>query len=261
MIIMPGYCVAGTVGHKILNGTRKIEFKKGKPPVEVKMSVQYMSFSAHADAKGIMQLISYCEPRHVMLVHGEAAKMEFLKAKIKQEHKIDCFMPANGETATIPTPMVMKMSVSKKLLRKEEARFDAREDEIALKRPRLLHGVLVMMDNKLRIMDPDDACQELGLDKHTIRSTSTVLLKHVGPLAGAQERVFDLVKSMLQDTDYKPVIEDEASGTISVAETVLIKLEQSADDDTTKEIIVSWANRDEHVGTMLLHNLQSIGAH
>ena len=34
-----GYCVAGTVGHKILNGTRKIEFKKGKP-VEVKMSVQ-----------------------------------------------------------------------------------------------------------------------------------------------------------------------------------------------------------------------------
>ncbi len=30
---------------------RKIEFKKGKT-VEVKMSVQYMSFSAHADAKG-----------------------------------------------------------------------------------------------------------------------------------------------------------------------------------------------------------------
>ena len=30
---------------------------------EVKMSVQYMSFSAHADAKGIMQLISWCEPR------------------------------------------------------------------------------------------------------------------------------------------------------------------------------------------------------
>ena len=31
-----------------------------------------------------MQLISYCEPRHVMLVHGEAHKMEFLKEKIKQ---------------------------------------------------------------------------------------------------------------------------------------------------------------------------------
>ena len=26
-VIMPGYCVAGTVGHKILNGARKIEME------------------------------------------------------------------------------------------------------------------------------------------------------------------------------------------------------------------------------------------
>lgn len=49
------------------------------------MSVQYMSFSAHADAKGIMQLVRQCEPRNVMLVHGEAVKMEFLSKKIHEE--------------------------------------------------------------------------------------------------------------------------------------------------------------------------------
>lgn len=49
------------------------------------MSVQYMSFSAHADAKGIMQLIQHCEPSKVLLVHGETSKMEFLKKKIMQE--------------------------------------------------------------------------------------------------------------------------------------------------------------------------------
>jgi len=49
------------------------------------MSIQYMSFSAHADAKGIMQLISHCEPKNILLVHGEAAKMEFLRKKIEQE--------------------------------------------------------------------------------------------------------------------------------------------------------------------------------
>ena len=32
-----------------------------------------------------MQLISHCEPRNVMLVHGEGAKMQFLQNKIKQE--------------------------------------------------------------------------------------------------------------------------------------------------------------------------------
>lgn len=111
----------GTVGHKILNGTRKLEFKKGKV-VEVKMSVQYMSFSAHADAKGIMQLISYCQPRNVMLVHGEAVKMEFLKQKIKQEHGIECYMPANGETAVIPTPVTVQAAVSTKLLKEEAER-------------------------------------------------------------------------------------------------------------------------------------------
>lgn len=55
------------------------------PQIDVKMSVQYMSFSAHADAKGIMQLIRQCQPSNVMLVHGEAEKMEFLKVKIKEE--------------------------------------------------------------------------------------------------------------------------------------------------------------------------------
>ena len=52
MVIMPGYCVAGTVGHKILNGAKKVEFEN-KQSIDVKMSVQYMSFSAHADAKGL----------------------------------------------------------------------------------------------------------------------------------------------------------------------------------------------------------------
>lgn len=46
-----GFCVQGTVGHKILNGAKKVEFEN-RQVVEVKMSVEYMSFSAHADAKG-----------------------------------------------------------------------------------------------------------------------------------------------------------------------------------------------------------------
>ena len=39
---MPGYCVAGTVGHRVLSGHKKIEIDK--KTVNVKLSVQYMSF-------------------------------------------------------------------------------------------------------------------------------------------------------------------------------------------------------------------------
>ncbi|CAI2323866.1 unnamed protein product [Caenorhabditis sp. 36 PRJEB53466] len=99
MIIMPGYCVAGTVGARVINGEKKIEID-GKP-YEIRLGVEYMSFSAHADAKGIMQLIRQCEPQHVMFVHGEAAKMEFLAGKVTKEYKIPVHMPANGETVVI----------------------------------------------------------------------------------------------------------------------------------------------------------------
>lgn len=100
MIIMPGYCVSGTVGARLLNGEKKIEMDN-QQTIDVCLDVEYMSFSAHADAKGIMQLIRNCQPRHVVLVHGEAQKMRFLKAKIGQELALPCDFPMNGETIRI----------------------------------------------------------------------------------------------------------------------------------------------------------------
>ncbi|VDO79041.1 unnamed protein product [Heligmosomoides polygyrus] len=100
LIIMPGYCVAGTVGAKVISGMKKIEIE-GKMH-DINLGVEYMSFSAHADAKGIMQLIRDCQPRSVMFVHGEAAKMEFLKGKVEKEFRIPVMMPANGEAVSIP---------------------------------------------------------------------------------------------------------------------------------------------------------------
>ncbi|KHN71124.1 Integrator complex subunit 11 [Toxocara canis] len=55
MVIMPGFCVAGTVGAKVIAGAKKIEIE-GKL-MEINLGVEYMSFSAHADAKGIMQVL------------------------------------------------------------------------------------------------------------------------------------------------------------------------------------------------------------
>lgn len=36
---MPGYCVQGTVGHKILNGAKKIDFEN-RTSVEVNLTVE-----------------------------------------------------------------------------------------------------------------------------------------------------------------------------------------------------------------------------
>lgn len=80
-----------------------------------------------------------------MLVHGEAAKMEFLKHKIKQEHGIECYMPANGETARIPTKMTINAAVSSKLLQEEEARCGT---EILAYRRNLMIAHMILLDVK-----------------------------------------------------------------------------------------------------------------
>lgn len=104
-----------------------------------------MSFSAHADAKGIMQLIQNCEPKNVLLVHGEAAKMDFLKDKIKEEFHIDCFYPANGETCIISTPVKIPVDCSLTLLKNEAKKYNALPPDP--KRRRLIHGKNIINSN------------------------------------------------------------------------------------------------------------------
>ena len=75
-LIIPGYCQPGTVGNKVLSGEKRINIDDRD--VEVRIRVFNMSFSAHADSKGIMELLSHLEPKNVVLVHGEKEKMKVL---------------------------------------------------------------------------------------------------------------------------------------------------------------------------------------
>ncbi|XP_060536886.1 DNA polymerase epsilon catalytic subunit 1 [Cylas formicarius] len=248
MIIMPGFCVQGTVGHKILNGAKKVEFEN-RQVVEVKMSVEYMSFSAHADAKGIMQLIQYCEPKNVMLVHGEAEKIAFLKEKIQKEFNINCYNPANGETNIIHTPVKIPIDVSLPLLKSEAKKFSALPPNP--KRRRILHGVLVMKDNNICLMDVEDACKEAGINRHVIRFTSTISVNDNGPSLSTAHKLHNLLKEKLSQW---PVTFCE--GEISV-ESVLVKVE--GDDDDQKTVYVSWTNQDEDLGSYILSLINCIG--
>ncbi|XP_060071309.1 integrator complex subunit 11-like [Ylistrum balloti] len=247
MVIMPGYCVAGTVGHKILNGIRKLEMEN-KQMLDVKLAVEYMSFSAHADAKGIMQLISQCEPRNVLLVHGEAVKMEFLKTKIKQEFSIDCFMPANGETAVMDTKHNIPVDISLSLLKRESSKVGLLPPDA--KRPRVLHGALVMKGSKLQLIDPADALKDYGLAEHQLRFTSTLSFDEEGPTTGTADKIYQLVKSQLKDfpTHYS------SDGSITISDSVLV---QVSGDQESKSVLVSWSYEDEDVGSYLLQLLKS----
>ncbi|KAF9960435.1 Integrator complex subunit 11 [Mortierella alpina] len=202
MVIMPGYCVAGTVGSKVLAGEKKIQIDSFTT-VDVNLQVKNLSFSAHADAKGIMQLIRQCEAKNVVLVHGEKSSMGYLKSRIMTEFGIPCFDPANGTTISIETTHVIPIEMSAKLLKQhlirqseaaarepsnegmtsssspEDSSDDSSESGKQQRkapstvRPKdkvLIQGMLVMDDGKpIRLEDADEVLDKVGMAKHNVR--------------------------------------------------------------------------------------------
>ncbi|KAJ8564788.1 hypothetical protein K7X08_001248 [Anisodus acutangulus] len=112
-----GYCQVGTVGHRLMSA--KVPTKVNvdeSAEIDVRCQIHQLSFSLHTDAKGIMDLVRFLSPKHVILVHGEKPKMEKLKKNIESDFEIPCYYPANNETLLIPSTQYIKAHVSKSFL-------------------------------------------------------------------------------------------------------------------------------------------------
>uniref|UniRef100_A0A673Z768 Integrator complex subunit 11 n=1 Tax=Salmo trutta TaxID=8032 RepID=A0A673Z768_SALTR len=168
MIIMTGYCVQGTIRHKILNGQNKLEMENRQTNLEVKLQVEYMLFTSHADAKGIMQLIRMAEPHNMLLVHGEASQEDgVLQGQDRAVRGGTPVCPSNGETTTVITNPSVPVDISLNLLKREMALGSPLPDP---KKPRTMHGTLIMKDKSLWLVSPEQALKELGLNLHDAHS-------------------------------------------------------------------------------------------
>ncbi|CAI7926181.1 unnamed protein product [Closterium sp. NIES-53] len=142
LLVLPGFCMAGTVGGKIMamastnaaaagggggggggDGGREGGGGGGgrvavdqSTQVAVNCQVHVLSFSPHTDAKGITDLIRHLAPRHVILVHGERAKMAQLRDKIADQMGIPCFTPANHETVRVPGTVTQNVAVPRAMM-------------------------------------------------------------------------------------------------------------------------------------------------
>lgn len=284
IVIMPGYCVAGTVGQRILSGARRIEFEN-KQVIEVNMKVEYMSFSAHADSKGIMELITKCEPKNVLLVHGEAVKMKFLKAKIEQELKINCYDPANGETVSIPTKISIPVDVSECLLKRslENGQYNIDlGDDLDSKRMKVLHGTLVMSANSttqppiFKIVPPELAMEEAGIRQHKIKYTTTLRLKNVQNLTSRQisEAILTRIKAKItgrgglkdaltmNDEGLDSELSDDLPKLISDSRVNIgqcyVQLDQQDTTGNYRDAYVAWYDQDESLGNVLVETLNEM---
>lgn len=173
MCILPGYCTPGTVGNKVLNGKKLIQVDGQN--LNVRCSIESLSFSAHADSKGILQLIQQCEPGNVMLVHGEKHKMAILKQKIISDFSIPVFDPANGEVVALNLLPSIPIDLSVTLLKRQ---FYPQINQQSAAKRRKLHsevpvkGILVMSSQNVCVVDPSEASSALGLNTHQLNFTA-----------------------------------------------------------------------------------------
>lgn len=104
-VLFTGYCVENTFARDVLNGKR--EFKKDNDQVgHIKMSVEYISFSAHADYNQTKDFIEALKPKLVVLVHGEKHEAHRLKKALEAHfgETVKFEAPSNWQSVEMKVP-------------------------------------------------------------------------------------------------------------------------------------------------------------
>ncbi|KAF8657643.1 hypothetical protein HU200_059794 [Digitaria exilis] len=186
LVTLPGYCGPGSIGHKLMSGkSTRIEVDKDTH-IDVRCQIHQLAFSPHTDSKGIMDLIEFLSPKHVILVHGEKPLMAFLKERVESELGMPCYYPANNESVSIPATKNLKMSATERFitscaseqtednLRKQKLICGSNMSEANTDR-KLAEGILLMEKNKaVKILCEDELVQVLGMERHLVQNEPMV---------------------------------------------------------------------------------------
>ncbi|MCF6092976.1 MBL fold metallo-hydrolase [Microaerobacter geothermalis] len=96
-IVFVGYQAKGTLGRKILDGSKRVRIFGEDVKVNA-MIHNLEGFSAHADQNGLIHWISQVNsPRKVFVVHGEGEQANLLAKRITEELAYSTHIPKRGE--------------------------------------------------------------------------------------------------------------------------------------------------------------------
>ncbi|KAK7491425.1 hypothetical protein BaRGS_00017254, partial [Batillaria attramentaria] len=183
--IIAGYCVEGTLAKHILSEPSEIQTMTGQK-LPLKCSVDYISFSAHADYQQTSEFLRALKPPHVVLVHGEANEMARLKAALIREYEDDLEykMEVHNPRNTTAVHLHFRGEKMAKVV-----------GELASQQPTQGHklsGILVKRNFNFHLMAPKDLHSYTDLAMSTVTQrlsigyTGTVQLLHfyLSQLAG-----------------------------------------------------------------------------
>ncbi|XP_055958003.1 cleavage and polyadenylation specificity factor subunit 3 isoform X1 [Patella vulgata] len=218
--IIAGYCVEGTLAKHILSEPEEIVTMTGQK-LQMKCSVDYISFSAHADYQQTSEFLRELKPPHVVLVHGEANEMSRLKAALvreyedNEEYKMDVHNPRN----TVGVELHFRGEKMAKVV-----------GSLAAQKPKdgqQISGILVKRNFNYHVMAPED------LPNYTDLAMSTVTQRLSIAYTGTIPLLQFYLTQLAGDMEHIKVKEKPA---LRVFKSVTIIF------DSTRMVVVEWTS-------------------
>ncbi|GAA5844005.1 hypothetical protein JCM3766R1_004042 [Sporobolomyces carnicolor] len=218
-LIITGYSVEGVMARTIMNEPQDIPALNGGAKIPRRLSVDYISFSAHVDYTQNSKFIDEVMPSHLILVHGEVNNMSRLRSALKtrfaeRKNDVQIYTPRNVETVK---------------LKFRGERMAKALGSLALSTPApqtALSGLLVSKDFTYTLLSPADLRDFTGL------STSVILQRQRVKLSVS----WDLVRWHLEGM-YGKIVEgrdQEGVPTMRIMQTVDVKLSDK------HELAIEW---------------------
>lgn len=167
-LVVTGYSVEGTLARDILNDPDEIQGLRGNT-IPRRLSVHYISFSAHVDYAQNSEFIELIKAQHVVLVHGEQNNMGRLRAALQSRYK------DRDEDIKIHTPRNL-----------ETLRLNFRGEKVAKaigglalqpqKPGTVLSGLLVSKDYSYTLLQPHDLRDFAGLSTSAVTQRQRIAL-------------------------------------------------------------------------------------
>eukprot|EP00842_Homolaphlyctis_polyrhiza_P005194 jgi/Hompol1/5676/HPOL_004648-RA len=235
-VIIPGYVVEGTLGKQILSQPDEIPAMNGSK-LPLRLSVEYISFSAHVDYKENSQFIEDVGSQNLVLVHGDSNEMNRLRSALQsryaeREVPLQIHTPRNCETVELVFRGEKMAKIIGSLAQvdneddTEEVLGDTNKDRSEPKEGMMIDGVLVSRDFTFQIMAPEE------LSEFTELVTSSILQKQ----SVATHAPFGLIKWHLEQM-YGSVVE-LGTRSFKVFDTVTVSMPK--EDAFVPQVQLSW---------------------
>ncbi|KAK1236338.1 endoribonuclease ysh1 [Marasmius sp. AFHP31] len=167
-LIITGYSVEGTMARDIMTEPDEFESVKGGT-IPRKISVDYISFSAHVDYSQNSEFIELVKAQHIVLVHGEQTAMGRLRAAMTSRYK------EREEDVKIHTPRNLEtLHLSFRGERVAKA-IGTLADQPPQPKD-ILSGLLVAKDYSYTLLDPRDLKDFAGLSTCSVSQKQRITL-------------------------------------------------------------------------------------